>query len=133
MKQIVKTAEKIMNEAKEYTGWNFVGAVKGNACTIRADLTNDAGKKMKVVMEMIASDVCIKVMGLDNFDEDSLEFLHKKLDFPVEAELKKGHSLAISYHEPLGVLEHSVKGVMKERIVPMVNLIAGMLEESPSA
>lgn len=130
MKQIVKTAEKIMNEAKEYTGWNFVGAVKGNACTIRADLANEEDKKIKVIMEIIANDVQIKVMGLDErFNEDSVEMVYGKLDFPVEAEIGKGKSFAISYHEPLGVLEHSVKGVMKERVVPMVNLMAGMLED----
>ena len=54
MRQIVKTADKIMNEAKAYTGWNFVGAVKGNACTIRADLANEADKKIKVIMRSFA-------------------------------------------------------------------------------
>lgn len=130
MRQIVKTADKIMNEAKAYTGWNFVGAVKGNACTIRADLANEADKKIKVIMEIIANDVHVKVVGLDEkFDEESVEQVYGKLDFPVEVEIGKGKSFQVSYHEPLGVLEHSVKGVMDERIVPMVNLIAGMLEE----
>lgn len=130
MRQIVKTADKIMNEAKAYTGWNFVGAVKGNACTIRADLANEADKKIKVIMEIIANDVHIKVVGLDErFDEESVELVYGKLDFPVEVEIGKGKSFQVSYHEPLGVLEHSVKGVMNERIVPMVNLIAGMLED----
>ncbi len=130
MKQIVKTADKIMKEAKAYTGWNFVGAVKGNACTIRADLANDADKKVKVIMEIIANDVHIKVVGMDErFDEQSVEMVYGKLDFPVEVEIGKGKSFQVSYHEPLGVLEHSVKGVMAERVVPMVNLIAGMLED----
>ena len=72
----------------------------------------------------------IKVVGLDErFDEESVEMVYGKLDFPVEVEIGKGKSFQVSYHEPLGVLEHSVKGVMNERIVPMVNLIAGMLED----
>ena len=102
MKQIVKTAEKIMKEAKELTGWNFVGGVKGNNCTIRADLLNEADKQIKVIMEIKANDVLIKVMGVDeSFDRKALEM----------------------------VLEHSVKGVMKEVITPMVNVIGEMLAE----
>lgn len=130
MKQIVKTSEKIMLEAKAYTGWNFVGAVKGNTSTIRADLANDAGKKIKVIMEITGSDVLLQVIGMDdNFDAEAVTKVHETLEFPVEAELKEGQSLTISCHEPLGVLEHSVKGVFKECIIPMVNLVAGMLEE----
>ena len=130
MKQKVKTSEKIMLEAKAYTGWNFVGAVKGSASTMRADLTNEAGKKIKVIMEIAGSDVLIQVIGMDDsFDAGAVESVHEKLKFPVEAELKDGQFLIISYHEPLGVLEHSVKGVFKECIIPMVELMAGMLEE----
>lgn len=130
MKQIVKTSEKIMLEAKAYTGWNFVGAVKGSGSVLRADLINDAGKKMKVIMEIQGNDVLIQVVGLDDsFDAKAVEMVHEKLKFPVEVKLKEGLSLTIGYHEPLGVLEHSVKGVFKECVVPMVNLIAGMLEE----
>lgn len=130
MKQIVKTSEKIMLEAKAYTGWNFVGAVKGSASTIRADLTNEAGKKIKVIMEITGSDVLIQVIGMDgSFDVKDVERVYEKLQFQVKAELKDGQFLIISYHEPLGVLEHSVKGVFKECIIPMVELVAGMLEE----
>lgn len=129
MKQIVETAEKIMKEAKAYTGWNFLGSVKGNTCNIRADLVNEAGRKMCVTMDIAASDVLIKVTGFHDFQQKDLETVYGKLNFSVEAELKEGTYLAISYHEPLGVVEHSLKGVMKECIVPMVNLIAGMLEE----
>lgn len=130
MKQIVRTSEKIMLEAKAYTGWNFVGAVKGNASTMRADLTTETGKKIKVIMEISGSDVLIQVMGLDeSFDAKAVEEVREKLKFPVEAELKEGQALTISYHEPLGVLEHSVKGVFKECIIPMVELVAGILEE----
>lgn len=130
MKQIVKISEKIMMEAKAYTGWNFVGAVKGSASMMRADLTNDAGKQIKVVMEIHGNDVLIQVVGMDgSFDEKAVEMVHEKLKFPVETKLKEGTSLTIGYHEPLGVLEHSVKGVFKECVIPMVELVAGMLEE----
>ena len=130
MKQIIKTAEKIMNEAKELTGWNFIGGVKGNNCTIRADLLNEADKQIKVIMEIKANDVLIKVMGVDeSFDRKALETVQGKLQFPVEAHLVEGESFALMYHEPLGVLEHSVKGVMKEVITPMVNVIGEMLAE----
>lgn len=129
MKQIVQTAEKIMKEAKAYTGWNFLGSVKGNTCTIRADLVNEAGRKMSVTMDIAAGDVLIKVKGFRDFGKKDVEAIYGKLNFPVDAELKEGTSLAISYHEPLGVVEHSLKGVMSQCIVPMTNLIAGMLEE----
>ncbi len=130
MRQIVRTAEKIMKEAKELTGWNFIGGVKGNNCTIRADLLNEADKQVKVIMEVKAKDVLIKVMGIDErFDEKVLERVQGKLPFSVEAELKEGEFFAISCHEPLGVLEHSMKGVVKECIAPMVNVMGEMLAE----
>lgn len=130
MKQIVKTAEKIMLEAKAYTGWNFLGAVKGDTCIMRADLVDEAGKNIKVIMEAKDEDVLIQVVGLDDsFDKEAVELVHEKLEFPVETEIKEGESLTLSYHEPLGVLEHSVKGVFKTCIGPMVDLVSGMMKE----
>lgn len=123
MKQIVKTAEKIMNEIKEYTGWNLVGAVKGNGCMIRADL----GKQMKVFLEIKDADVLIQVIGLGGkFDDKSIELVQEKLEFEVETLIEEDDSLTLSYHEPLGVLEHSVKGVLKECIIPMADLMKEM-------
>lgn len=126
MKQIVKTAEKIMKETKEYTGWDLVGAVKGNSCSIRADL----GKQMKVFLAIKDADVLIQVIGLGGkFDDKSIEMVREKLEFSVETLIEDDDSLTLSYHEPLGVLEHSVKGVLKECIMPMVELVKGMIEE----
>ncbi len=124
MKQIVKTAEKIMNETREYTGWDLVGAVKGNSCIIRADL----GKQMKVFMEIKGADALIQVIGLGGkFDDKSIETVREKLEFSVETLIEDDDSLTLSCHEPLGVLEHSVKGVLKECIMPMVDLVKEMI------
>ena len=129
MKQIVKIAEKIMKELKACTGWDLVGGVKGNNCSIRADVTNESGKKIRVLLDIVATDVHIQAVGLEgDFDEKSAELAHERLEFPVETQLEKGDIFTISYHEPLGVLEHSVKGVLNECIMPMVRLLDEMIE-----
>lgn len=130
MKGIIRTAEKIMLEAKAYTGWNFLGAVKGNIFMMRANLINNAGKNIKVIIQVQENDALIQVVGLDeSFDKEAVEQIHEKLEFPVEVEIKEGKALIVSYHEPLGVLEHSVKGVFKACIGPMMDLVSQILGE----
>ena len=53
----------------------------------------------------------------------------EKLDFPVELEINQGEFLILSHHEPFGVLEHSVKGVTRQCIVPMVDAVGEIIAE----
>lgn len=113
-----------MEEMRLLTGWNFAGAMKGDTCIIAAFLTNEQGKKVEVAMEIKRADVLIRVTALDDsFDKEFVDRVTKRLDILVEVEIKEGESLTVTHHEPLGVLEHSVKGVVKQCIVPMVDVV----------
>lgn len=124
VKPIVKTAGKIMEEVRALTGWNFAGAMKGDTCRLAAALVNESGKKLEVAMEITGGDVLLSVTTAEpSLDQAAVDRIKEKIVFPVDAELKEG-VLVVSCQELLGVLEHSVKGVMKERVIPMVDAVA---------
>ena len=124
MKEIVKTAGAIMEQLRRYTGWRFEGGVKGDLCAVAVVLANDEWKRVDVLLLFQDNDVLIKTTAWgESFDPERMEQIQEKLDFPIEKE-QKGKAFAISHHEPLGVLEHSVKGVLQECIIPMVNAVA---------
>lgn len=125
MKQIVKTTGIIMQQLRMLTGWNFIGGVKGKVCTLSASLINKEGKKVNITLEIERNDVLIKATTWnDTFDQEVVDRVTGRLDFPIEVELEEGKSFTISHHEPLGVLEHSVRGVVIDCIVPMANAVA---------
>ncbi|MEY8389905.1 hypothetical protein D3Z36_09510 [Lachnospiraceae bacterium] len=120
MKEIIRISGKIMKDLRTLTGWNFIGGVKGNICLLNAKLVSEEGVKTDVSLRFQGADVLIMttVWG-DSFEKEAVDGAVQKLDFPVETEIKED-SLIISHHEPLGVLEHSIKGVLKQCIIPMV-------------
>lgn len=130
MKQIVKTVGTIMDQLRMLTGWKFIGAMKGDTCTLVANLVSEQEKKVEVSMEIDQVDVWIRVTTReDHFDQEKVDQVMEKLDFPVELEIKQGESLMLSHHEPFGVLEHSVKGVTRQCIVPMVDAVGEIIAD----
>ncbi|MEY8516922.1 hypothetical protein AALC25_08335 [Lachnospiraceae bacterium 29-84] len=122
MKQIFKTVGKIMEEIRALTGWTYVGAMKGNICYTNITLTNNEGKDLQILMEINGKDVQIKITALDGtVAKEDVEHTVEKLDFPVEIEYQEGTSFSLIHHEPLGVLEYNVKGVLRECIIPMAD------------
>lgn len=61
MKQIVKTIGTIMDQLRMLTGWKFIGAMKGDTCTLVANLVSEQEKKVEVSMEIDQVDVWIRV------------------------------------------------------------------------
>lgn len=57
MKQITKTAGKIMEQIRLMTGWNFVGAMKGDVCILKAGLINPDNIRVDVILEFNEGDV----------------------------------------------------------------------------
>ncbi len=130
MKQIVKTVGTIMDQLRMLTGWKFIGAMKGDTCTLVANLVSEQEKKVEVSMEIDQVDVWIRVTTReDHFDQEKVDQVMEKLDVPVELEIKQGESLMLSHHEPFGVLEHSVKGVTRQCIVPMVDAVGEIIAD----
>ncbi len=129
MKQIIKTVGQIMEDLRVFTNWNFAGGMKGDTCIINAPLVNEQGKKVDVTLEFYKTDVLIKVTAWnDCFDREKVEQAVGRLEISVETELNEA-SFILSHHEPLGVLEHSVKGVLKQCIIPMVDVAAELVAE----
>lgn len=130
LKPIVKTVGTIMDQLTTVTGWKFIGAMKGDTCTLVANLVSEQEKKVEVAIEIDQPDVLIQVTGWDdNFDQEIVDRVMERLDIPVELEINQGESLILSHHEPFGVLEHSVKGVTRQCIVPMVDAVGEILAE----
>lgn len=130
LKPIVKTVGTIMDQLTMLTGWKFIGAMKGDTCTLVANLVSEQEKKVEVAMEIDQVDVWIRVTTReDHFDQEKVDQVMEKLDVPVELEIKQGESLTLSHHEPFGVLEHSVKGVTRQCIVPMVDAVGEIIAE----
>ncbi len=118
-----------MEDLRVFTGWNFAGGMKGDTCILNAPLVNEQGKKVEVTLQFYKADVLIKTVAWnDSFDKEKVEQIVGRLEFTVETELNEA-SVALSHHEPLGVLEHSVKGVLKECIIPMVDAVAEIIAE----
>ena len=130
MKQIIKTAGVIMDQLSALTGWKFIGAMKGDTCTLVANLVSKEEKKVEIALEICQKDVLIRATAWDdNFDQEKVDQVMEKLDVPVEFEINQGESLILTHHEPLGVLEHSVKGVTRQCIVPMVDAVGEIIAE----
>lgn len=118
-----------MEDLRVFTGWNFAGGMKGDTCILHAPLVNEEGKKVEVTLEMYRGDVQIKITGWsDSFQKETVDRVMEKLEISIEKELTEA-SVTLIHHEPLGVLEHSVKGVLKECIMPMVDAVAEMIAE----
>ena len=124
MKQIIKTAGTIMEHLRIITGWNFAGGMKGNTCILAANLVNQEGIKIQVSLEINNKDVEIKITALDgHVTPDDLGRIAGRLDFPIEMQFQEGGSFALIHHEPLGVLEFNVRGVVIDCIVPMADVV----------
>lgn len=125
MKQIIKTAGTIMEQLRILTGWKFAGGMKGNIVTLAANLVNKTGVKIQVTLTIDNKDVEIKITALNGtVSADEVGRIATRLDFPVELEVREGASFSLIRHEPLGVLEFNVKGVVTECIVPMADVVA---------
>ena len=130
MKQITKTAGKIMEQIILMTGWNFVGAMKGDVCILKAGLINPDNIRVDVILEFNEGDVLLKTTAWkENFEQELVEQVIRKLKFPVTVEILEGSTMTLSHHEPLGVLEHSLKGVIKDCIIPMVDAQAEIISK----
>ncbi len=124
MKQIIKTAGAIMEQLRMLTGWKFAGGVKGDICTLAANLVNPEGIKIQVFLEIDNKDVEIKVTALDgNVTPADLGRIMGRLDFPVKTQFQEGASFSLIHHEPLGVLEFNVRGVLTDCIIPMADVV----------
>lgn len=129
MKQMIKTVGQIMEDLRVYTDWGFVGGVKGDTIMLKSILVNDIGKKIDLTLEIVEGDVLIKVTAWrDGLKREDVDQELEALEIPVEAEIQDS-TLILCHHEPFGVLEHSVKGVLKQCIMPMVNVAAKLTEE----
>ena len=124
MKEIIKTSGKIMKDLRALTGWNFLGGVKGNICLLNAKLVSEEGVKVDVSLRFQGTDVLIMTTAWgEHFEKEAVDQAVEKLNVPVETEIKED-SVIISHHEPLGVLEHSLRGVLSQCMVPMVTSAA---------
>lgn len=129
MEEIVKTATAIMEQLRMYSGWKFEGGAKGDVCAVAVVLANDKWQRVDVLLLFQKNDVSIKTTAWsEKFDPQRIQQIEEKLDFPIEKE-QKDKTFTIIHHEPLGVLEHSVKGVLTECILPMVNAVAETIAE----
>ena len=125
MKQIIKTAGPIMEQLRILTGWKFAGGMKGDICTLAANLVNKEGVKIQVTLVIDGKDVEIRITALDgNVTPEDVATITGRLDFPVEIEMAEGKSFSLIHHEPLGVMEFNVRGVVTECIVPMADVVA---------
>ena len=125
MKQIIKTAGAIMEQLRILTGWKFVGGAKGDVILMAANLVNKDGVKIQVALTIENKDVEIKITALNGtVSTEDVERIATRLDFPVKIEIREGASFSLVSHEPLGVLEFNVRGVVTDCIVPMADVVA---------
>ena len=95
-----------MEQLRILTGWKFVGGAKGDVILMAANLVNKDGVKIQVALTIENKDVEIKITALNG---------------TVSTE---GASFSLVSHEPLGVLEFNVRGVVTDCIVPMADVVA---------
>ena len=95
-----------MEQIKLMTGWNFVGAMKGDVCILKAGLINPDNIRVDVTLEFNEGDVLLKTTAWkENFEQELVEQVIRKLKFPVTVEILEGSTMTLSHHEPLGVLD----------------------------
>ena len=110
---------------EQLTGWKFVGGAKGDVILMAANLVNKDGVKIQVALTIENKDVEIKITALNGtVSTEDVERIATRLDFPVKIEIHEGASFSLVSHEPLGVLEFNVRGVVTDCIVPMADVVA---------